>query len=274
MLCLTGSYSPYNEKDEAIVIDYSSYEEMVSSFTAVCVKKKRNQELFQKKFCFQTEKIPTLEELGQAFGITRERVRQILNKGVRKFKHRVNMDRVKHFWERIDRVVVSGGGIVHLGVLPSVLQENFNWQTTPHPLALGQLLNLREFEEGNKDISDLITADCDCPYCDKVLDRVNNLDFSVNESYHIEVLSLKLKDYCQIHCPNQEPVNTFYKAFIENLIDRTSGDLILHKNIVMPHNKWLENIVIRLKMWSAMFLKLMASPCISVKLPIKFVNKI
>ncbi len=237
-LCLTGSYSPNNE--EAVVINFSSYEEMVSSFTAVSVKKKRNQELFQKKFCFQTEKIPTLEELGQAFGITRERVRQILNKGIRKFKLRVNLDKLEHFWERIDRVVINGGGIIHLGALPLVLQKSFNWATAPHPLALGQLLNLRESDDSNEGIRDLITADCDCPYCDKVLERTNNLEFTVNESYHIEVLALKLKDYCQAHCPNQKPVNTFHRAFIEQLIDRTGGDLILHGDIVISQNKWLE----------------------------------
>lgn len=238
-LCLTGSYTPHNEEDESIVIDFSSYEGMVSSFTAVCVKQKRNQELFQKRFCFRTEKIPTLEKLGQTFGITRERVRQILNKGGRKFKHRVNMDKLKLFWERIDQVVASGGGVIHLGALPSVLQETFNWPTAPSPLALGQLLNLRGVDSGNKDINNLITADCDCPYCDMVLERITDLDFSANESYHIEVLALKLKDYCQTHCPNQEPVNTFHKAFIEKLIDRTDGNLILHEDIVMPHYKWL-----------------------------------
>lgn len=239
-LCLTGSYTPQDGEGKPIIIDYSSYENMTSSFIAVCIKKKRNQELFQKRFCFQTEKIPTLEELGQAFGITRERVRQIVNKGVRKFKHRVNMDKLEHFWKKIDRVVASGGGVIHLGELPSALQKNFNWPTPPHPLALGQLLNLRGSDSGNKDISNLITADCDCPYCDKVLERINDLDFSENEFYHIEVLALKFKDYCQTHCPNQEPVNTFHKAFIENLINQTDGGLILYEDIVMSRNKWLE----------------------------------
>ncbi|MDA3789370.1 MAG: sigma factor-like helix-turn-helix DNA-binding protein [Desulfobacula sp.] len=239
-LCLTGSYSPYNEEDKPIVIDYSSYENMVSSFIAVCVKKKRNQELFKKKLCFQTEKIPTLEELGQSFGITRERVRQIVKKGIRKFKHRVNMDKLEHFWERIDRTVANGGGVIHLEALPSALQEKFNWPTAPYPLALGQLLNLRGADDGNKDFNDLIAADCDCPYCEKVLERINDLDFTEIESYHVEVLSLKLKDYCHAHCPNQEKVNTFHRAFIENLVDRTCGKLILHEDIVMPHKKWLE----------------------------------
>ena len=246
-LCLTGSYSPYNEEDEPIVIDYSSYENMVSCFTAFCVKNKRNQELFKKKFCFQTDKIPTLEELGQSFGITRERVRQILNKGIRKFKHRVNMDKLEHFWERIDRAVTSGGGLIHLGALPSVLREKFNWPSAPYPLALGQLLNLRGVDDGNKDFNDLIAVDCDCPYCDKVLERINDLDFTENQSYHIEVLSLKLKDYCQAHCPNQEPVDTLHRAFIENLIDRTCGNLILHEDIVMSRKNWLEKYCSKLE---------------------------
>ena len=79
---------------ETIPIDYTSYESMVSSFIGQCEKNKRNQELFMKRLCFEGGKVPTLEELGHCFGITRERTRQILKKVTRKLQKKANLDKL------------------------------------------------------------------------------------------------------------------------------------------------------------------------------------
>jgi len=226
--------------DDTISIDFTSYDNMISSFTAVCVKDVRNQGIFQKKLCFQSEKTPTLEEIGQIFGITRERVRQIVKKELRKFKHKININKLEYFWEKIDGVVDNGGGIIHLGELPEVLQTKFNWPKAPHYLALGELLALRRSKGSYKNSSDLITTDCECPSCEQVFKQLNELDFTENKTYHVEVLAIKLKDYCQTHCSWKDPVKTFHKAFIEHLIYKTDGCLRLQDDIVMSRNKWIE----------------------------------
>lgn len=239
-LCLTGSYTPHDQGDKSISIDYTSYEDMVSSFTAACLKKKRDQELFQQKFCFPDGKIPTLEELGRPFGITRERVRQIVKKGIRKFGHWANLIKLEYFWEKIDHVVASGGGVMHLRSLPALLQDEFKWPTAPHSLALGQFLTFWQPSSKFKDDSDFITVDCECLSCDQPLEQLNKLDFSVHASFHIEVLGIKLGEHCKTNCPWKTPVIKFHNAFVEQLIDQAEGRFICHGEVVLSRNNWLE----------------------------------
>nr|MDA3787524.1 hypothetical protein [Desulfobacula sp.] len=239
-LCLPGKKLPTADVNNSGFIDYTSYDDMISSFVEDCLKNKRDQELSKKRFCFQTGKIPTLEERGQYFGITRERVRQIVSKNSRKFKHRVNLNKLEKFWLTLDHVVKNGGGIIYIGALPIALQIEFNWPSTPYFLALGQLLVLREPAAIQyKEDRDLITAECECLSCDQVLKYLNDLDFNGHESFHIEVVGVKLSAHCQTQCPWNKSVKIFHKAFIERLIDQSEGRLVLHKDLVLSRSNWL-----------------------------------
>lgn len=237
--CLTGSFIPGNDLAESPAIDYSSYEIMVSGFVQQCEKNKRNQTLFLKRFCFQEGKAPTLEELGQHFEISRERARQILKKGTAKFQIKAVFEKVTFFWQTLDRIVAQGGGIIHLGALPAILQSEFNWPTVPYPLALGQLLLLRDPSQSLKNNSDLITVDCQCQACEQPLQQLQSLDFDSNESFHLQVISLNLSNYCQHTCPWKQPVTTFHRAFVEYLVDQSDDRLVLHGDVVLPYDRWL-----------------------------------
>jgi len=238
--CLTGIVTPGNNVVKSPEIDYSSYEAMISSFVQEeCEKSKRNLELLYNRFCFQEGKAPTLEELGQHFDISRERARQILKKGIAKFQIKAVFDKLTFFWQVLDRIVVKGGGIIHLAALPSLLQIEFNWPTAPYPLALGQLLLLRDPEQSFKQDSDLVIVDCQCQDCVQPLQKLQSLDFDSNESFHIQVISLKLSDYCQQTCPWKQPVSTFYRAFIEHLVNQGGDGLVLHGDVVLPYDRWL-----------------------------------
>lgn len=237
--CLTGSTPHGNNVIESPGIDYSSYKAMISSFVQGAEKSKRNQQLLCKRFCFRDGKAPTLEELGRAFEISRERVRQIFKKGTAKLQIKAVYDRLTFFWQTLDRIIVQGGGIIHLGALPSLLQAEFNWPTAPYPLALGQLLLLRFPEYPLKKSSDLITVNCQCRDCEQPLQKLHSLDFDSNESFHLQVIPLKLSDYCQQTCPWKQPVRTFHRAVIENLVNQSSDRLVLHDDVVLPCDRWL-----------------------------------
>lgn len=86
-------------------IDYSSYRNMITSFVRRCIKSKRDQDLLSRRLCFQTEKIPTLEQLGEPFDITRERVRQILEKGYRNLKIKTNVNILNSLWNSLYQAV-------------------------------------------------------------------------------------------------------------------------------------------------------------------------
>ena len=143
-LCRTTKTLNDHIGDDTFCIDYKSYEKMLSSFIRQCEKNKRNQELLIQRFCFEGYKIPTLDELGYNFGITRQRVRQILIQDLKKIKVKANLNKLFTFWETLDSVVAHGGGMISLWELPTILKNEFNWPTSPNYKALGQLLLLRQ----------------------------------------------------------------------------------------------------------------------------------
>ena len=237
--CLTGRLTTGHLAEKSIPVDYTSYETMILSFIEQCEKNKRNQKLLMTRLCFQEGKIPTLEELGQHFEITRERVRQILKKGTGKFQIKANLDKLALFWERLDRIVAQGGGIINLGALPSVLQAEFNWPTPPYSPALGQFLLLRQPAATYKEEDDLFTVESECLSCDQPLQQLLALDFEVTESFHVQVIAAKLGGHCQNRCPWKQPAATFHRAFVERLVDQSEGQLVLHGNVVLSHDKWV-----------------------------------
>lgn len=232
-LCLGGE-----QKNDLNSVDYASYEKMVASFIGQCVKSERDQKLFMQRFCFLEGKIPTLEELGQQFGISRERARQILKKGLDKLRVKVNLDRLNSFWQQLDHLVVQGGGLIKLGTLATVLQKEFNWPVFPYSRALGQFLLLKEADAVFKEDDDLLEISCDCLSCDVPGQQLQKIDFEATESFHIQVVAARLSDQCRKGCPWQKPVSTFHRAFIERLVTESNGRLMLHGDLVLSHDRW------------------------------------
>jgi DNA-directed RNA polymerase alpha subunit len=234
-LCL-----PDIQKEKQKGIDYSSYEAMVESFLKQCVKSRRDQQLFKRRLCFTEGKAPTLEELGQQFGITRERTRQILNKGFNKLRIKENIDRLHSFWKHMDKIVAQGGGLIKLGKLSLILQTNYEWQKAPFPPALGQFLLFREPNAVLKQDDDLIELPSPCQDCNLPGEHLRKLDFEATESFHIDVVADRLSDLCQNHCPRGKPVDTLFPAFIERLVENSKGLFIIFNNVVLPYKRWRE----------------------------------
>jgi len=235
LLCLPGSHA-----DEQDTINYSSYDEMVASFIDQCIKNKRDQQLFMQRLCFTEGKVPTLEELGLQFDITRERARQILKMGFAKQRVKANLDRLSSFWRQLDGLVVQGGGLIKLGTLSTVLQTEFDWPMAPFPPALGQFLLLKESDAVFKEFDDLLEIPCDCLNCDLPGQQLQKFDFEVTESFHIQVVAARLSEQCQKECPWNKPVTKFYPAFIERLVEKSDGHFMLHGNVVLTHDRWRE----------------------------------
>jgi len=232
-LCLPDSHA-----EEQDAVDFSSYDAMVECFLNQCVKNQRDKQLFKERFCFTEGKGPTLEELGQQFGISRERARQILKKGFDKLRIKANLDRLNSFWQQLDHLVVQGGGLIKPGTLSKVLQAEFDWPGAPYPKALGQFLLLKESDAVFKEADDLLEVPCDCHSCDLPGQQLQTLDFETTESFHVQVVAARLSDHCQKKCPLQQPVVTFHRAFVERLISKSEGRLVIRGDVVLPYDRW------------------------------------
>lgn len=238
-LCKTGNYIPANQGIEADAIDYSSYENLFQSYCRLCIKTERNRLLVKKMFLFDTEKGPTLEEVGLHFDITRERVRQIVNKALLNFRHIANIRNLEKFWDSVDRAISGGGGMIYLKDLPGLLQKTFNWPTPPNPIALGLFFGIRKNGAAYKSLNDLITVECDCLTCETPVAFFKFLDFSDHDSFHVAVLEMKLGAFCQKQCPWGRRIESFHKAFIEKKVNDCNG-FVLHEDLVVSREKWLE----------------------------------
>ena len=245
-LCLHETRLPdiMDINSEATVIDYTSYENMILTFLQQPgidnrLQNDRDQKMLINRFCFQEGKLPTLEELGQYYAITRERTRQIFKKATKTLQIKSNIDKLSHFWERLDSIVAQGGGIIHIGELPAALKSDYNWNKAPYYKALGQFLRLRYPDITLKEENDLYMVDCECLACEQPLQQLMALDFDSTESFHVDVIAAILSLHCQNNCSQNHPVKTFYRAFIKHLLKKTEETLVMHGDLVFAYDNWV-----------------------------------
>lgn len=59
----------------------------------------RERDIITKRFGLQDQEASTLEELGEIYGVTRERIRQIESKTLKRLRHRTVRDRLRDYYE-------------------------------------------------------------------------------------------------------------------------------------------------------------------------------
>ena len=233
-LASTGSKLDSGEKHS---IDYSSYENLIASFVRHCLKTKRNQEIVCSRLNFPGT-IPTLEQLGSQFGITRERIRQILKRGIALLLVKTHRDLLADFWEIIAQIIIGGGGIISLGELAVALRTLFGWRYPPNPPALGQLLSIWKKGKTFAAASDHLNIDTPCLTCDHPLGQLFCLHYNEYASYHYEVVGSKILAYCREHC-DRISIDKFHKAFIKRVVSASNRKFIFHDDLVFSYDLWL-----------------------------------
>lgn len=67
--------------------------------TVIASLKPKEQEILKLRFGWDDNHPKTLEEIGTMYGVSRERIRQIETKAIRRLRHRTRSRRIKDFWE-------------------------------------------------------------------------------------------------------------------------------------------------------------------------------
>ncbi len=101
-----GRYQPLNPADlpridaAARAMLHEAVEEVLGELS------EREQEIVRMRFGLDGAQAKTLEEVGKEFGVTRERIRQIESKALRKLRHPSRASKLKPFWA--DGIQVPG----------------------------------------------------------------------------------------------------------------------------------------------------------------------
>ena len=242
-LFILGSYfnhtlSERKKNDEQeYLLDYSSYENLIKSFTSHCLKTTRNQEIVSCRLNFP-KKMPTLEEIGSKYDITRERARQVLKNGDNLLRTKINRDILNEFFNKVSQIIFDGGGVISSYDLATILGNEYRWSYSPNPPALANFLEVGDSTETFKISGDLITVDCKCLNCETPRNKFLTLDFETNHSYHLRVVADKLAKSCQESC-HHKPVKIFHKAFIEKLVGDIGKIFIIHNDTVLSQERGL-----------------------------------
>jgi hypothetical protein len=236
-------------KDDAKVMGdehYTSFEKMVTSWIYSVIDKITHRDIvLWMGFQFNGGNKPTLQEVGEKYNVSRERIRQIVHKSEGHLKKPANLNRIKRLWVEIENIIDSGGGILGLHQLSMALQVKFLWESPPNPQALITLLNIYpslECEELDGS-SIVIFSDSQCLLCSRPKSELKKVFIdSDTKSLFLAVFSKIISDKCQAKCRYRTiPLKHFHHDFIKYLISQSRKICFIQGQIIYSGKKKLLN---------------------------------
>ena len=216
----------------------SSYDEMITEFVREAIKNERNATILLRRLLPETDKLRTYDEIGEEFDITRERVRQIIRKGLRKIALPMVQAKLAPFFDKLGNIIREGGGIIDVDSLALKTREAFGWKAPLNPKALALLLEMDEQIRHDKENSDwILVPDCECLTCEypmTVLDGGLPDDTSTAVGDFAEQLTTS----CKASCGQSKTIERFHTAFVERLIDASDGRYLIKDDAIFPYRVW------------------------------------
>ena len=225
---------------------YASFESIITKWVLNRTKKRRDAEVVIKRMGWGMEPPQTLEEIGQNYQLTRERVRQVIGK----FDRSANKSRFTSdcypLWILIDSFVYSSGGISSMRELAEKLQSFFNLQHRPHFAGLVNLLRLvpskiLRLDVLNEEMGLICSQSFICRDCDTGSAFLVHLVSEVEEILVYDVVN-EINSYCDEHCSKRHKGHfRFGESFVDFLVSQVKGvrENILRKEDKLYHvDKW------------------------------------
>ena len=216
----------------------SSYNEMITRFVREAIKNERNATILLKRLLPETDKLRTYDEIGEEFDITRERVRQIIRKGMRRLATPLVRAKLSPFFDNLGDIIREGGGIIDGFSLALKTREAFGWKAPLNPKALALLLEMDEqFRHDNENSDWILVPDCECLTCEYPMTVLNGALLE-NTSMAVEDFARQLATACKNSCGQSKSIERFHTAFVERLIGTSDGRYLIKKDVIFPYAVW------------------------------------
>jgi len=124
------------------LIDFSSFKGFVTSLIRITTTKPRDVDILEKRLGVGEKGRWSLGMLGEKYGLTRERIRQIEEAGLSKMAMRIRRRVFREFWETVLQAVGGFAGRCEIAHVGEELARHFSWPAAPPAKGLGKLLKL------------------------------------------------------------------------------------------------------------------------------------
>lgn len=195
---------------------YKSYEILVNSFLSDIVKNDRDKFIVIERLGLIDGKIKTLEEVGQVYNVTRERIRQIEAKLLEKLLTEKQLSKLSWFWLILESLVRDFGGACYVSELIDQVGKHFSWNISPSIEAFSSFISMpKKFEliDGSSLVVMLKEFQClTCADIKNIIKKRLNVD-------GVKVLSFQdanelLRQHCVSKtCGMLQQINMFSRGF-------------------------------------------------------------
>jgi len=199
-------------------LDYSSFDHIIRSFIQNAVSIPRDIEIALARLGIGRDAIPTLQEVGNAYGLTRERIRQIEKRAL-KIKVSKGLESLSLLWESIDGILNTGGGIQTIDNLAIRLRQCFSWRDKPSYESLIAILSLTSRYMINKDKGLVILLSHPCPKCKLLQSFVKSVvEGAKTGMVKIHDTNARATSFCREKCSKKNKPESFSNGFIVWLV--------------------------------------------------------
>lgn len=223
------------------IIDTSSFQNLFTSYIYYCIKKSRDVHILFDRLGISDNKIKVYEEIGKQFGITRERVRQIVNESIRLLKLDENLIILDDFWNDIFSIIETSGGVIKVSDVASKLQNRYNWKVPTKVQMLTQMLCLNNKFKINNDIEMIYVGEYYCLDCSlitsTILNEIQNQTLIISINTACNLINKRCNTECNKYFENKKivlPDIIIYK------VNQLSDKLKIENNYIYEINKWNE----------------------------------
>lgn len=215
------------EIPEEIGMAYTGFEDVWDAFMTLVAPTPRDRNIIEGRTGILEGRKWTLQELGTAEEITRERVRQIENAIRRRARHHQNQKILKPVWNGMEHIIWSSGGACTVSEIAASLCDCFSWPSPPtpkHVITIGRLHKFFKIMERNYEHAIIIVEPHPCLQCNTAGQNLVQLVVSEADGIASDKAGRTLTKQCEPTCAlKTNGINSFSSGYALQLASETDG---------------------------------------------------
>ncbi|MDH7576988.1 MAG: sigma factor-like helix-turn-helix DNA-binding protein [Bacillota bacterium] len=214
---------------------YFSFESLVNYYVELGAKTPRQKTILKGRLGFLDGRQWTLEELGNIEGITRERVRQIEKKCIKKLQHISNKNKLQPLWDVISHILTRSGGVCLASELAESLANLWLWPSVPPGESVAVLVGASKiFQVIREPRLSIMMESCPCVNCLRVEQMLTRAIDESQGVLAVQEAGRILLESCKCECRvDTVEVASFSCGYVLHIAERS--------NIIKTDGNYLYN---------------------------------